>query len=127
MGLFVYPRLNRMYGTGRLQQALGDVHADELLEAAETVKQRVKDAAGVAELQTEAAQSAAEIIRPDHAVPPLRIPDPPYEILRTGWSLIRCPLCGPESDSMPGKLFLDRSKDVTGITARTSEVSGEST
>jgi hypothetical protein len=52
-------RLNRMFGTGRLQQAVGD-HADDLLEAAETAKQRARDAAEVAALQTEKAQSAAQ-------------------------------------------------------------------
>lgn len=26
---------------------------------------------------------------------------PPYEILRTGWSRILCPLCGKDFDSMP--------------------------
>lgn len=28
---------------------------------------------------------------------------PPNEILRTGWSLIRCPSCGLDFDSMPEK------------------------
>ncbi len=41
------PRLNRMYGTGRLEQALGDSRANDILEAAETAKQRAKDAAQV--------------------------------------------------------------------------------
>jgi hypothetical protein len=54
------PRINRLYNTGRLQQALGGDHADELLEAAETAKQRAKDAAETAARQTEGAQSQAE-------------------------------------------------------------------
>ncbi|MGA7523558.1 MAG: hypothetical protein WBW84_13985 [Acidobacteriaceae bacterium] len=54
------PRLNRMYNTGRLQQAVGNDHADELLEAAETAKQRAKDAASEAAQKAEAAQSTAD-------------------------------------------------------------------
>lgn len=53
------PRVNRLYNTGRLQQAIGDDHADELLEAAETAKQRAKDAALEAVRQKEAAEANA--------------------------------------------------------------------
>lgn len=53
------PRLNRMYGTGRLQQALGDSRADDILEAVESAKQRAKDAAETAVRKTEAAQADA--------------------------------------------------------------------
>ncbi|MGA7524257.1 MAG: hypothetical protein WBW84_17535 [Acidobacteriaceae bacterium] len=53
------PRLNRMYNTGRLQQAIGDDHADELLEASEAAKQRAKDAASEAAQKAESAQADA--------------------------------------------------------------------
>ena len=53
-------RANRLYNTGRLQQALGDDHADDLLKAIETTKQSAKDAAENAVEQTEAAVTKAE-------------------------------------------------------------------
>jgi hypothetical protein len=52
-------RANRLYNTGRLQQALGEDHADDLLKAIETTKQQAKDAAGNAVKQTEAATTKA--------------------------------------------------------------------
>ncbi|MGA7521730.1 MAG: hypothetical protein WBW84_04565 [Acidobacteriaceae bacterium] len=42
-----------------MQQAIGDDHTDELLEAAETAKQRAKDAAQEAVRQKEAAEATA--------------------------------------------------------------------
>jgi hypothetical protein len=52
-------RANRMYTTGRLQQAVGEDHADDLLRAIETTKQRAQEAAENAARQSEAAQSQA--------------------------------------------------------------------
>jgi hypothetical protein len=53
------PRANRLYGTGRLQQALGDDHADDLLRAIETTKQSAQDATENAAKQAEAATTKA--------------------------------------------------------------------
>lgn len=52
-------RANRLYNTGRLQQALGEDHADDLLRAVETTKKQAKDAAEVAVKQTEGANAKA--------------------------------------------------------------------
>jgi hypothetical protein len=52
-------RANRLYDTGRLQQALGGDRADDLLRAIETTKQKAADAAENAVKQTEAAASKA--------------------------------------------------------------------
>lgn len=53
-------RANRLYNTGRLQQALGDDHADDILTVIETSRQRAKDAAENAVRQTEQAVANAE-------------------------------------------------------------------
>lgn len=53
------PRANRLYNTGRLQQAIGDSRADELLKSIETTKQSAQDAAENAVKQTEAATANA--------------------------------------------------------------------
>ncbi len=52
-------RANRMYNSGRLQQAVGEDHADDLLKAIETTKQKAQDAAQNAVKQTESAVANA--------------------------------------------------------------------
>jgi hypothetical protein len=52
-------RANRMYNTGRLQQAVGEDHADDLLRKIETTKQQAQDAAENAAKQTESATAKA--------------------------------------------------------------------
>jgi hypothetical protein len=52
-------RANRMYSSGRLQQAVGEDHADDLLKAIETTKQKAQDAAANAVRQTEGAVANA--------------------------------------------------------------------
>jgi hypothetical protein len=53
------PRANRLYSTGRLQQAVGDDHADDLLRAIETTKQAAQEATENAARQAEAATTKA--------------------------------------------------------------------
>jgi hypothetical protein len=53
-------RVNRLYNSGRLQQALGDSHADELLRGIESTRQRLQDAAQNAAAQTEQAIEQAK-------------------------------------------------------------------
>lgn len=52
-------RANRLYDTGRLQQALGESQADDLLRHIETTKQAAQDAAENAARQSEAATAKA--------------------------------------------------------------------
>jgi hypothetical protein len=52
-------RVNRLFNTGRLQQGLGQDHAENLLRAVETTKQSMQDAAENAARQTEAAEQKA--------------------------------------------------------------------
>jgi hypothetical protein len=52
-------RANRMYDSGRLQQAVGEDHANDLLKAIETTKQKAQDAAANAVKQTEGAVANA--------------------------------------------------------------------
>lgn len=52
-------RANRMYNTGRLQQAVGDGHANELLQNIEYTIKSLQDAAEKATNQTEAATAQA--------------------------------------------------------------------
>jgi Skp family chaperone for outer membrane proteins len=51
-------RANRLYNTGRLQQAIGE-RADDLLRATESTKQRLQDAVTSAAEQTKAAKGTA--------------------------------------------------------------------
>lgn len=53
------PKANRLYNTGRLQQAIGEDRADDLLRAIESTKQAAKDAAQNAVQKTEAATAKA--------------------------------------------------------------------
>ncbi len=52
-------RINKLYDTGRLQQALGEEGSGKLLQTLEETKQRLKDAATAAKQQAEAAKSRA--------------------------------------------------------------------
>jgi hypothetical protein len=52
-------RANRMYNTGRLQQALGESQADDLLRSIERTKQAAQDAAENAAQQSDAATAKA--------------------------------------------------------------------
>ena len=53
-------RVNKLYDSGRLQQALGEGGSADLLTAIEDTKQRLKDAASAAKQQAEAVEARAE-------------------------------------------------------------------